>query len=122
MNFAQKCECFKIDNTTSVSVIINDKHLRLRLRCFSVNNHFNIGYYPLHKAFVYKQKDDLWVCAGMHDLLPYHAAGTSINVAFCEEIINSDISFIMVIMVVYEKIFGSINNRFSNSHVHCRNL
>ena len=35
-----------------------------------------------------------------------HAAGTSINFAFCEEIINSDIPFIMV---VYEKIFGSIN-------------
>ena len=34
-----------------------------------------------------------------------HAVGTSINFAFCEEIINSDIPFIMV---VYEKIFGSI--------------
>ena len=35
-----------------------------------------------------------------------HAAGISINFAFCKEIINSDIPFIMV---VYEKIFGSIN-------------
>ena len=35
-----------------------------------------------------------------------HAAGTSVNFAFYEEIINSDIPFIMV---VYEKIFGSIN-------------
>ena len=34
-----------------------------------------------------------------------HPVGTSINFAFCEEIINSDIPFIMV---VYEKIFGSI--------------
>ena len=30
------------------------------------------------------------------------------NFAFCEEIINSDIPFIMV---VYEKIFGSINKK-----------
>ena len=39
-------------------------------------------------------------------LVPEHAAGTSINFAFCEEIINSDIPFIIV---VYEKIIGSIN-------------
>ena len=41
-----------------------------------------------------------------HIIISNHAAGTSINFAFCEEIINSDIPFIMV---VYEKIFGSIN-------------
>ena len=41
-----------------------------------------------------------------HDSILEHAAGTSINFAFCEEIINSDIPFITV---VYEKIFGSIN-------------
>ena len=43
------CRCFKLDNTTSLSVIINDKHLALRARCFSVNNHFKFGYYPIHK-------------------------------------------------------------------------
>ena len=39
-------------------------------------------------------------------ILLSHATGTSINFALCEEIINSDIPYIMV---VYEKIFGNIN-------------
>ena len=46
----------------------------------------------------------------IHDL--DHAAGTSINFAFCEEIINSDIPFIMV---VYEIIFYIRESRYIGS-------
>ena len=52
-----------------------------------------------------KDPDFLWIVRWILSFRK-HAVGTSIDFAFCEEIINSDIPFIMV---VYEKIFGSIN-------------
>ena len=35
--------CFKIDDTTLLSMIINDKHLALRARSYSVNHHLKWG-------------------------------------------------------------------------------
>ena len=42
----------------------------------------------------------------IRQMKPNHPVGTSINFPFCERSENSDIPFTMV---VYEKIFGSIN-------------
>ena len=89
-----------LDNILKLRIMLSKVRLKVlkfeKIYIFEINNH-NQNVFCLFSKVCYRKIPHISLS---------HTVGTSINFAFCEEIINSDIPFIMV---VYEKIFGSIN-------------